>query len=136
VGRRADAARHARKSRGQPGAAALAQQGGGGAELLAALQDEEADDDERGHEGDDGEEAEGDAAETAASKQHFVSTVANLLVEGSEGASTRPAALYYLLHSPRGAALVRRLHHQKKLNKKICMSSSPVESSRPRCLDA
>jgi hypothetical protein len=68
--------------------------------------DEEADD-ERGHAGD----------ETVAAKAHFVSTLADLLVEGSEGAFTRQSALHYLMRTPHGGALVRRLHLQKKLNK-------------------
>jgi hypothetical protein len=67
-------------------------------------------------EGDDGEQS--DDNETAASKQHFVSTLADLLVEGSEGAFSRESALSYLMRSAHGAALVRRLHHQKRLQKK------------------
>jgi hypothetical protein len=82
-------------------------------------------DDERGHAGDDGGESDDD--ETAASKQHFVSTLADLLVEGSEGAFTRPSALYYLLHSPRGAALVHRLHNKRQKKERTHMTTTRAE---------
>jgi hypothetical protein len=72
---------------------------------------EEADDEERGQAGDDGGESDDDT-EVAASK-HLLSTVADLLVEGG-GAPDRKSALYHLMHTPRGAELVRRLKRQKE----------------------
>ena len=74
--------------------------------------DREEADDEHGHAGDDGEEAEDDEP-TAASKQHLVSTIADLLVEGG-AAPHRKAALHHLLFHPRGAELVRRLSKKQK----------------------
>jgi hypothetical protein len=73
------------------------------------LLDEEADDDVH-DEGDGDGEFEDD--EVAASK-HLVSTVADLLVEGGS-MPDRPSALRHLMHSPRGAELVRRLSKKQK----------------------
>jgi hypothetical protein len=68
--------------------------------------DEEADDEE------------GDADETEDTSKHFVSVLADLLVEGGGALfPDRPSALHYLMRTAHGSALVRRLHHQKKLNK-------------------
>jgi hypothetical protein len=74
--------------------------------------DEEEDDDEARH-----REEDDDAAVEAASK-HFVDVLADLLVTANEGKITKPEALRHLMHTARGAALVRRLHHQKRLQEK------------------
>jgi hypothetical protein len=83
---------------------------------LQDLEDEEADDGDRA--GDDGEEADDDTDETVAEKKHLVEVLAPLLIEGSNGAFTRQSALHYLMRTAHGAALVRRLQHQKRLMQK------------------
>jgi hypothetical protein len=85
------------------------------------LQDEEAvDEADDVHEGDGDGELEDD--EVAASKQHIVSTLANLAVEAG-AAADRPSALHYLMHTARGAELVRRLKRQKEQT----TMTSPIE---------
>lgn len=51
------------------------------------------------------------------SRKHLASQVADLFVEAHPGL-TRPEALRHLMHTPRGAELLRRLHRAQKLQKK------------------
>jgi hypothetical protein len=76
-------------------------------------EDDEEEDDRRVVD-DPGEEED----EAASAHKHFIDVLAGLVVDGSEGRVTRPTALHWLLHHRDGAALVRRLHHKKRLLKK------------------
>jgi hypothetical protein len=51
-------------------------------------------------------------------RKHLASQVADLFVEAHEGRLTRPEALRHLMHTPRGAELLRRLHLAQKLQKR------------------
>jgi hypothetical protein len=66
--------------------------------------------DDGGHKGDDGEEADDD--EVTATK-HLLSTVADLMVQAGS-ARDRQSALFRLMHTARGAELMRRLSKQRK----------------------
>jgi hypothetical protein len=66
-----------------------------------------------GDDGDDSEEKVEEDEPTAASEQHLVSVLADLLVEGG-AAPHRKAALHHLFYHPRGAELVRRLSKKQK----------------------
>jgi hypothetical protein len=73
--------------------------------------DEEADDDE------------GDGDETEDASKHFVSTLADLLVEGG-GAPDRKTALHHLMHTARGAELFRRLNKQRQKKERTTMTTT------------
>ena len=58
-------------------------------------------------------EEDDDAGVEATDKRHFVDVLSGLLIDAGTFA-TKPEALHYLLHHRDGAALVRRLHKQRK----------------------
>jgi hypothetical protein len=59
-----------------------------------------------------------DEREQVEQTKHLVSTLADLIAEGSEGRTDRPAALRHLLFNRDGQALVHRMRRAKRLERR------------------